>query len=226
MAGGGPTIASRRRRLPRPLAGAGLAAAAVAVLLTLGAAIARYPFAFDRAIVAGWRAWEGPRWLARAAVDLTALGGGTVLTVVVVVAAGLLLVQRLPMTALAIVLASWSGGQVVKLAKAMFDRARPELVERLVPVSSASFPSGHAANSAVVYLTIAALASQVTRDRASRTYLMAAAVLLVGAIGASRVYLGVHWPSDVAAGWCFGTLWALGWWWATARARASIGGER
>jgi membrane-associated phospholipid phosphatase len=66
----------------------------------------------------------------------------------------------------------------------------------------------------------------VTRRRATRVYLFAMAILISGAIGISRVYLGVHWPSDVMAGWSFGTLWALGWWIATAKARAAIGGER
>jgi undecaprenyl-diphosphatase len=105
-------------------------------------------------------------------------------------------------------------------------RARPDLVPHLVDAGGYSFPSGHATSSAVVYLTLASLAGQVTPNRAARRYLLVVAVLLVGAIGCSRVYLGVHWPSDVLAGWSFGTLWALGWWTATARARAAIGGER
>ena len=89
-----------------------------------------------------------------------------------------------------------------------------------------SFPSGHSANSAIVYLTLAGLASQVTVSNAARRYILVMAIFMVGAIGCSRVYLGVHWPSDVLAGWSFGTLWALGWWLATARARVAIGGER
>lgn len=215
-----------RRRLPRELAGLAILAAAAALVLVVGLAIARLPFAADRAIIAGLRAWGGPRWLPHAAVDITALGGGTVLTLVVVLVAGFLLVQRLWLTALMLVLASFTGGRVVALIKHAIDRARPDLVDHLVPVSSASFPSGHAAASATVYLTLAALASQVVPERAARRFLFAAAVLLTGAIGASRVYLGVHWPSDVLAGWSFGTLWALGWWWATAFTRAAIGGER
>jgi len=115
---------------------------------------------------------------------------------------------------------------MVWLIKRTIGRARPDLVPHLVDVSNASFPSGHATNSAIVYLTLAALAAQVVRDRPTRRYLFGAAILLTGAIGSSRVYLGVHWPSDVLAGWSFGTLWALGWWWLTARTRASIGGER
>jgi len=214
------------RPLPRPLAGLALLAIAALAVLLLGWLVARLPFAPDRAIVEGLRAWSGPRWLPRVAVDLTALGGGTVLTLVVVLVAGFLLAQRLWLTALMLAAASWSGGQMVEIIKRIVARARPDLVEHLVPVHNASFPSGHAAGSAVVYLTLAALASQVVPERAARRYLFGAAVLLTGAIGTSRVYLGVHWPSDVLAGWSFGTLWALGWWWATARTRAAIGGER
>lgn len=214
------------RRLPGPLIGAGMAAVAVAVVLIGGLLVGRYPFAFDRAILTGLRAWGGPAWLPGAAINVTALGSGTVLTIVVLAAAGLLLVQRLPLTAAAVAAACWTGGRVVDLAKDAFARARPDLVEHLVPVTHASFPSGHAASSAICYLTLAALASQVTRDRTARRYLAAVAILLVGAIGSSRVYLGVHWPSDVLAGWCFGTLWASSWWLATARARVRMGGER
>lgn len=214
------------RHLPSPLAGIGIVAFALGLLLIAGLVVDHWPFAFDRAIIVGLRQWGGPKWLAHAAIDITALGGGTVLTIVVLFVTGLLAVQRLWLSALAVVTASWTGGVAVGLIKGAIGRARPELVPHLVPVSSLSFPSGHAASSAVVYLTLAGLATQVTPDRLARRYLVGAAVFLVGAIGVSRVYLGVHWPSDVLAGWSFGTLWALGWWWATAKARAKIGGER
>ncbi|WP_188658126.1 phosphatase PAP2 family protein [Sphingomonas metalli] len=212
--------------MPRELAGLATLALAALVVLALGLLVDRVPFGFDSAIIAGLRAWGGPAWLRGAAIDVTALGGGTVLTLVVLLVAGFLLTQRLWLTALLLVLASWTGGRVVALVKDQVARARPELVDHLVPVSSASFPSGHAASSAIVYLTLAALAAQVVRGRAIRRYLFAAAVLLTGMIGTSRVYLGVHWPSDVLAGWCFGTLWALGWWWIAAFTRRAIGGER
>ncbi len=225
---GGPTRggAAGGRRLPGPLIGAGIAAAAIALVLLGGMLVGRVPFGFDRAVLTTLRAWGGPAWLAGAAINVTALGSGVVLTMVVAIAAGLLLVQRLPLTAAAVAFACWSGGRVVDLTKDYFARARPGLVSHLVPVSSASFPSAHAASSALCYFTLAALASQVTRDRATRRYLFAVAVVLVALVGASRVYLGVHWPSDVLAGWCFGTLWALGWWLATAATRRAIGGER
>ena len=214
------------RRLPRPLAALSLLATAALLALLFGHWLAPDPLMIDRSIIQGLRAWGGPSWLPGVAVDLTALGGSTVVTLVVVLVAGFLLMQRLWLTALALVLATSTGGQMVWLIKRTIGRARPDLVPHLVDVSNASFPSGHATNSAIVYLTLAALAAQVVRDRPTRRYLFGAAILLTGAIGSSRVDLGVHWPSDVLAGWSFGTLWALGWWWLTARMRASIGGER
>ncbi|MEG3164531.1 phosphatase PAP2 family protein [Sphingomonas sp. PB2P19] len=214
------------RRVPPILVGASVAAVGIALVLAAGLVIGRWPFGFDRSIILGLRAWGGPAWLPGTAVDITALGGGTVLTIVVVTVAGLLFVQRLWLTGLATIAASVTGGLIVAFVKTQIDRARPDIVDHLVIVSHASFPSGHSANSAVVYLTLAGLAQQVTTNRPARRYVMAVAILLVGAIGCSRVYLGVHWPSDVLAGWSFGTLWALAWWLATAKLRASIGGER
>jgi membrane-associated phospholipid phosphatase len=214
------------RRLPGVLVGAGIAAAGVALLLVLGWLVDSTPFAFDRAIIVGLRHWGGPDWLRAAAINITALGSPTVLTIVVVGAAALLLAERLWLTALATVAACATGGWMVELLKNEVARPRPTLVEHLVQVKNLSFPSGHAAGSATVYLTAAALATQVIERRAARHVALILAILLVGAIGFSRVYLGVHWPSDVAAGWSFGTLWALGWWRATASARASVGGER
>ena len=85
-----------------------------------------------------------------------------------------------------------------------------------------SFPSGHSTSSAVVYLTLAALGDAGHSYRTARRALLTGAVLLVGAIGLSRVYLGVHWPPDVLAGWSLGTAWAIGWWEATAVARGSM----
>ncbi len=208
------------------LAGASVGAAGIAVVLLIGLAIGHWPFAFDRAIIVGLRDWGGPSWLPKVAADVTALGGGVMLTFVVLLATGLLAVQRLWLSAAATLAASISGGLVVSLVKTEVARPRPDLVDHLVQVSNMSFPSGHSANSAIVYLTLAGLASQVTVSAAARRYILVMAIIMVGAIGCSRVYLGVHWPSDVLAGWSFGTLWALGWWLATARAREAIGGER
>lgn len=212
--------------MPVVLVGASVGAIAIALVLMVGLAVGHWPFAFDQAIILNLRAWGGPSWLPKVAADVTALGGGVVLTIVVVMTAGLLAVQRLWLSAAATIAASVSGGMVVALVKTEVARPRPDIVDHLVQVSNMSFPSGHSANSAIVYLTLAGLASQVTVSNAARRYILVMAIFMVGAIGCSRVYLGVHWPSDVLAGWSFGTLWALGWWLATARARMAIGGER
>ena len=223
---GGLSMRIAGRRLPGALIGAGIGSVAIAAFLGIGLVVDRYPFAFDRQVMRAIRGADAPGWLAYAARDATALGGGLALTTFVVMAIGFLLVQRLWLTALALALATLTGGWAVDGIKHAIVRARPNLVPHLVEASGYSFPSGHSANSAIVYLTLAALASQVTRTRATRAYLFAMAIVMTGAIGCSRVYLGVHWPSDVLAGWSFGTLWALGWWIATAEARAAIGGER
>jgi membrane-associated phospholipid phosphatase len=214
------------RRPPHLLWGMGVGAAAVLIVLLIGALLGSAPsFAFERAIVAALRhvgnpaAPTGPAWLRPIMIDLTALGGTTVLTLASIGAVVLLLTRRLWLTAALVAAATLSGSITVVLLKGVIARARPDLAGRLVEVSGHSFPSGHASNSAIVYLTIALLASQVVHGRATRNVLLGSAVLLVGAIGISRVYLGVHWPADVLAGWCFGTLWALGWWLVGARVR-------
>lgn len=220
-----PVIAAVRHPPWGYYAAAALAAATL-LLVGLGALVARgQPFAFDRAIMLAMRESqdmripEGPMWLKQAMLDVTALGGETVLVVAVLATTGFLALGRRWLTLGLVLGGTISGSLLVAMFKDMVGRARPVLIDHLVDVWSASFPSGHAANSAIVYLTIALIVMQIVERRAARLYLVAVAALLVGAIGVSRVYLGVHFPSDVIAGWSFGTLWALGWWWIGAWAR-------
>jgi undecaprenyl-diphosphatase len=116
------------------------------------------------------------------------------------------------------------------LLKVSFARPRPELVAPAVRVYTASFPSGHAAISAITYLTLAALLSRTTTSWRIRSYFITIGVLLTFVIGLSRVYLGVHYPTDVLAGWCVGTAWALGCWavmlWLQRRGRAEPPSEQ
>ncbi len=197
----------------------------IALALVLSMLTDAAPYDWDRAILMSLRVPGdtaqpiGPGWLHHAMVAVTALGDGTILTMVVVGVAGLLLVRRRALTAGLVLVATAGGALLAAQAKFWFGRPRPELVAHLVDASGLSFPSGHATNSAIVYLTLAGLVSQVEHGRAVRRYLLAVAIVLVGAIGTSRVYLGVHWPSDVLAGWSLGTLWALLWWWLAARLR-------
>jgi undecaprenyl-diphosphatase len=171
--------------------------------------------AFDRWVLQALRSPtdtalpRGPGWLRETLVDLTALGGVPVLTLLTLVAAGYLVAARRMATAAFVVAAVTGGALVSTLLKMVFARARPDIVGHLVEVHSASFPSGHALNSAVTYLTLGALLARTGGGGSVRIYVMAIAVCLTLAIGFSRVYLGVHWPSDVIAGWCVGAAWAL-----------------
>ena len=101
-----------------------------------------------------------------------------------------------------------SGALVSYLLKNHYERPRPDLVEHLDVIHTASFPSGHATVTTVAYLTLAALVVRFFPDWRVRLYVLAVAVFISFIVGASRVYLGVHWPSDVAAGWALGAAWA------------------
>jgi undecaprenyl-diphosphatase len=151
----------------------------------------------------------GPRWLQETARDITALGGFTVLALVVVLAAALLWAHRRRAQAGVLVVAVVGGDLLDQAIKAMVGRTRPDLVPHLDLVYSASFPSGHSAMSPVVYFTLAGLVAAGEGRRASKMLLIATALLLVIAIGVSRVYLGVHWPTDVLGGWALGTAVAM-----------------
>ncbi|MGA0530663.1 phosphatase PAP2 family protein [Hansschlegelia sp. KR7-227] len=174
--------------------------------------------AFDDAVLLALRAPGdlkrpiGPQWLEAAMIDVTSLGGVTVLTLIAALVVSYLLVTARYANA-ALVLASVAGGAVLTgLLKNAFARPRPELVDHLVTVHSLSFPSGHAMASAVTYLTLGALLARTERRRTVRGFIFAVAGFLTLLIGVSRVFLGVHYPTDVLAGWSLGAAWALACW--------------
>jgi undecaprenyl-diphosphatase len=151
----------------------------------------------------------GPEWLRQAAIDISALGGFTVLWLLGAVIVGYLALRRLRIEA-ACIAASVIGASLLNIGlKSLIHRARPEVVPHLVEAFNSSFPSGHAMSSAAIYLTIAITLTGAQPHPGGRIYVMAFAVVLVMLIGASRVFLGVHWPSDVLAGWALGGAWAL-----------------
>lgn len=154
----------------------------------------------------------GPRWVEEGARDLTGLGGYTVLTLLVGAVLGHLVMGRhYPAAALAF--AATAGGAVLSIVlKGVFARPRPELVPHLSYVATSSFPSGHSMLAAVTYLTLGALLARLVERWRLKLYFVAVAVLLAGLVGASRVYLGVHYPTDVLAGWSAGLAWAVGCW--------------
>lgn len=154
----------------------------------------------------------GPPWVEEVARDLTALGGVTVLSLVTFAVAGYLLMTRKRHAMWLVLGAAASGLAVNSLLKSLIHRDRPDLVPHLSYVYSSSFPSGHSMLSAVVYLTLGSLLSQFTPGRGAKMYFLAVAILLTFLVGVSRVYMGVHYPTDVLAGWTAGLVWSLVCW--------------
>lgn len=150
----------------------------------------------------------GPGWVEEAMRDITGLGGVVVVAMVVVGTTGFLWLEGKTRTLVWLLAATLGGAAISQLLKGHFDRPRPSVVPHLAQVYTSSFPSGHAMLSAVVYLTLGALLTRVVSRRLVKLYLMLIALLLTGMIGFSRVYLGVHYPTDVLAGWTAGLVWA------------------
>jgi len=162
----------------------------------------------------------GPAWLEHSLSDITALGGFAVLTLLISMIGIYLVVVRKWGTAVLLAASVGSGTLLSETLKMGFNRTRPDLVAHLVDTQSASFPSGHAMLSAITYLTIGVLLARVSKGRTAKGVILTFAILITALIGASRIYLGVHWPSDVLAGWCLGAAWAALWWlvaWALQR---------
>jgi len=150
----------------------------------------------------------GPRWVEEMARDFTALGGVAVLALITFISVVYLLLMKKRRAALMLVVAVGGGLLLSTLFKAGFHRPRPDLVAHLSQVHTASFPSGHSMLSAVTYLTLGALLSPLHRDWQVKVFLLSTAILITVLVGLSRVYLGVHWPTDVLAGWAAGGAWA------------------
>lgn len=171
--------------------------------------------AFDRRVLLLFRVpadpgrFLGPAWLPEALRDLTSLGSVVVLSIIILIVLGYLAITR-NRFAFAFVLGAVLGGQVISTGlKTLFDRARPDLIPGAPQVFTASFPSGHAMLSAVTYLTLGAMLSRLEPRRGVKMYFLVIAFTLTVLVGISRIALGVHWPTDVLAGWCVGSAWAL-----------------
>lgn len=153
----------------------------------------------------------GPAWLREAARDVTSLGSFSILFIFVAIVVLYLLVKHRPRTAMLLVGSVLCGTLLSNTLKMLFNRARPDL-PGVPQVFTASFPSGHAALSAVVYLTLGLLLAQTETDRRTKGLIIGVAIFLTFVVGLSRVYIGVHFPTDVIAGWCLGIAWAIGSW--------------
>jgi undecaprenyl-diphosphatase len=174
--------------------------------------------AVDERILRGFRVQDdlaqpiGPAWVTEAARDATALGSVLVVGFVSTVVIGFVALRRQYHAAILITAALGGGLLLNVLLKSLFGRPRPTVVPALVDVSSASFPSGHALLSSVVYLTLAALVTRLVRERRVKVYALAVAFMAAFLVGVTRVFLGVHYPSDVIAGWSVGLAWAIVCW--------------
>ena len=151
----------------------------------------------------------GPRWLAEAVTDFTALGGTAILTTVLLCAIGYLALLHRYGAAVFVLVAAVGGGLLSSALKQIFARSRPDVVPHLVTVEGLSFPSGHSMAAAVIYLTLGALLARFAARRRIRVYVIAVSLGLTAIVGITRVCLGVHYPTDVLAGWAAGLGWAL-----------------
>lgn len=150
----------------------------------------------------------GPGWMLTTVQDISSLGGVSVI-VLLSTLVGLFFLFRKQWHLLVFYISSVTGGTLAMvLLKSLFNRPRPSIVPHLSHVSLESYPSGHSMVSAIVYLTLGAILARSTKSLAMRMYYLGSACLLTLIIGVSRIMLGVHYPSDVLAGWCAGIVWA------------------
>lgn len=179
-----------------------------------GAVMEGETLAFDKKIILAFRKADdpsrpiGPAWISGVLMDLTALGGPTVIGLVVLAVVGFLVLQARYWTALFIFMTALTGEAVSFAMKMAFARPRPSVVPHLREAFSSSFPSGHAMQSAIIYLTLGAMLMRIAEGRLTKIYCCTVAMLLTLLVGVSRVWLGVHYPTDVLAGWIVGLFWA------------------
>lgn len=150
----------------------------------------------------------GPPWLLSTMTDISALGGLSVTIVALVAVAGYFALSKKYRFMIYLFFCVGGGAALMFVLKGFFSRPRPSVVPHLQEISSYSFPSGHSMVSAIMYLTFAAMLAKTTKDYKLKMYYMFIGIVLTGMVGFSRVFLGVHYPSDVLAGWCAGAVWA------------------
>lgn len=219
----GPALAWRTLELARTelafLATICVMGAGLWVFLTLAGEVREgETAAFDKAVMLALRNADdlsdpiGPLWLEGVMRDVTALGSQLVLALMTLSVVGYLLLVGKRGAALLVFVSVAGGALLGDLLKLAFQRPRPDLVPHGVDVFTASFPSNHAMLAAVTYLTLGALLARLEKRRRIKLYFLTLSVFLTIIVGLSRVYFGVHWPTDVIAGWSVGAAWAMGVW--------------
>ncbi len=151
----------------------------------------------------------GPPWVDSFVRDVTALGSFGILALSVLSVTTYLVLRGKRADAVFVFVTTCSGWLLSHALKFAVVRGRPDIVPHGVTVTSSSFPSGHSMNSAIVYLTFAVLLARSLQDPRLARFAMSLALIVIISVGLSRVYLGVHWPSDVLGGWAFGAIWVL-----------------
>jgi undecaprenyl-diphosphatase len=207
-----------RHELPILIA-PGLAAAAIWIFMVLAEEIGEGETEeVDRTLLLSLRRADdlsdpiGPLWFEELVRDVTAFGGTGPLIFITIAAMLYLVLLRKYRTACFLLLALGGGQLVSSMLKLGFDRPRPDLVPHGMHVYTASFPSGHAMMAAVTWLTLGALLARTESRKRLKAYFILLAVLITILVGMSRVYLGVHWPTDVLGGWVAGSAWAASCW--------------
>lgn len=150
-------------------------------------------------------------WLTGVMRDFSGLGSAAVMTLFTSVTVGYLLLTSKRAMAFLVAAAGITGALGISWLKLGFGRARPDAQFAELVASGLSFPSGHAGISAIVFLTLGALLASTRIQAVERTYILCTAALMTVLVGLSRIALGVHWATDVLAGWAFGAAWALAW---------------
>ena len=225
--GSGISSDARRFELKPLIVVAGLAGAVLAFAMFAGAVMDGDTRGFDTWLLQALREGTdpadpiGPRWFEEMVRDITALGSTVVLTFAVAAVAGYLWIKDRPQKAAFLIAAVSLGALINRLLKLGFARPRPDVVAHGAYVSTESFPSGHSANSAIVYLMLGMMLARVETSYPAKVFIFAMCALITLAVGLSRIYLGVHWPTDVLAGWAVGSCWVLVCWYVLLKLQPS-----
>jgi undecaprenyl-diphosphatase len=203
----------------KALAIVAIVAAGVWALLSLGGEVREGETgAFDSRIILALRVAGhphtpvGPAWLGDVMRDVTALGGTTMVVLATSLAVAALVFHHHWRRGLVLALVMVFAQTCDELLKGFYGRVRPDFAPVGAYVYAQSFPSGHSTASAALWLSLAMIAASFESRRRAKVAWFAFAGIVILGVGASRVYLGVHWPTDVVAGWMLGACWALAGW--------------